>query len=201
MCFVYARMNPSDDRGYERYKVIFDMDEYLSQKIVKMGLALYALIFILIAIDVSSDYKDGLGWEHIGFELLVLLISITGLTLLGRFFYQSTKVKFDHLQIDLTHAKQEAERWRTESRNLLQGLGAEIQKQFSRWGLTQAESEIGLLILKGFSHQEIANLRGASERTVREQARVLYRKAGLAGKAELSAFFLEDLLLPQHSDA
>jgi hypothetical protein len=36
---------------------------------------------------------------------------------------------------------------------------------------------------------------------VREQARVLYRKAGLAGKAELSAFFLEDLLLPQNSDA
>ncbi len=177
------------------------MDADLSPKLLKTGFALYAFIFLLIAADVIGDYNEGLDFAHIGVELLVLLCAVAGLTLLGRFFYQSTKIKLDGLQIDLTQAKQEAERWRTESRNLLQGLGIEIQKQFSRWGLTQAESEIGLLILKGFSHQEIANLRGASERTVREQARVLYRKAGLAGKAELSAFFLEDLLLPQHSDA
>ena len=31
---------------------------------------------------------------------------------------------------------------------------------------------------------------------MREQARALYRKAGLSGRASLSAFFLEDLLLP-----
>jgi DNA-binding CsgD family transcriptional regulator len=172
------------------------MDEYLSPKMLKTGFVLYALIFLLIGADMLSDYQEGLDWGHISIELLVLICAVVGLTLLGRFFYQSTKVKFEILQIDLTHAKQEAERWRAESHGLLQGLGVEIQKQFSRWGLTQAESEIGLLILKGFSHQEIANIRGASERTVREQARVLYRKAGLAGKAELSAFFLEDLLLP-----
>lgn len=176
------------------------MDEYFPPKMLKTGFVLYALIFLLIGTDMLSDYQEGLDWAHIGVELLVLLCAVVGLTLLGRYFYQSTKTRLEILQIDLTQAKQEADRWRAESRNLLQGLGVEIQKQFSRWGLTQAESEIGLLILKGFSHQEIANIRGASERTVREQARVLYRKAGLAGKAELSAFFLEDLLLPQNSD-
>jgi hypothetical protein len=31
---------------------------------------------------------------------------------------------------------------------------------------------------------------------VRQQAIAVYRKSGLAGRAELSAFFLEDLLLP-----
>ena len=35
-----------------------------------------------------------------------------------------------------------------------------------------------------------------SERTVRQHAVSVYRKSGLAGRAELSAFFLEDLLLP-----
>jgi DNA-binding NarL/FixJ family response regulator len=65
-----------------------------------------------------------------------------------------------------------------------------------RWQLTPAESEIGLLLLKGFSHQEIANLRTVSERTVREQARALYSKAGLTGSTALSAFCIEDLLLP-----
>jgi hypothetical protein len=32
--------------------------------------------------------------------------------------------------------------------------------------------------------------------TVRQHAVAVYRKSGLAGRAELSAFFLEDLLLP-----
>jgi hypothetical protein len=31
---------------------------------------------------------------------------------------------------------------------------------------------------------------------VRQHAGVVYQKAGLGGRAELSAFFLEDLLLP-----
>ena len=59
-----------------------------------------------------------------------------------------------------------------------------------------AEEEVGLLLLKGLSMKEIADLRGTSERTAREQAGAVYAKAGLSGRAELSAFFLEDLLPP-----
>lgn len=59
-----------------------------------------------------------------------------------------------------------------------------------------AESEVALLILKGLGLGEIAALRSTSERTVRDQARAVYRKSGLANRASLSAFFLEDLLLP-----
>ena len=59
-----------------------------------------------------------------------------------------------------------------------------------------AEREVALLLLKGLSHREIAAVRAVSERTVREQARSLYAKAGLTGRAALSAFFLEDLLAP-----
>jgi DNA-binding NarL/FixJ family response regulator len=59
-----------------------------------------------------------------------------------------------------------------------------------------AEREVGLLLLKGLSHKEIAGVLDKSERTVRQQSLGIYKKAGLAGRAELSAFFLEDLLLP-----
>ena len=38
-----------------------------------------------------------------------------------------------------------------------------------------------------------------TERTVRDQAGAIYRKSGLAGRAELSAYFLEDLLPSQPS--
>ncbi|HEX6010849.1 MAG TPA: hypothetical protein VFY87_03400 [Geminicoccaceae bacterium] len=58
------------------------------------------------------------------------------------------------------------------------------------------EQEVGLLLLKGFSHKEIARLRNATESTIRQQAASIYQKANLNGRASLSAFFLEDLLLP-----
>ena len=56
--------------------------------------------------------------------------------------------------------------------------------------------EVALLLLEGVSLREITTLRETSERTVRQQSPAVYRKAGLAGRAELSSFFLEDLLSP-----
>ena len=104
-------------------------------------------------------------------------------------------------QSDLVDALVEAEQWKKESSELLQGLGIAIDRQFERWSLTKAEAEVGLFLLKGLSHKEIANIRQTSERTVREQSRALYRKSGLTGRSSLSAFFLEDLLLPhQHQN-
>ena len=97
---------------------------------------------------------------------------------------------------DLELARAQGQRWRSEARTLLNGLGEAIEAQFSRWNLTEAEREVALLLLKGLSLKEIATVRATSERTVRVQARALYGKAGLSGRAALSAFFLEDLLAP-----
>ena len=69
--------------------------------------------------------------------------------------------------------------------------------QFERWQLTAAEREVALLLLKGLSHKEIAVLRDTSERTIRQQAQSIYGKSNLSGRAALSAFFLEDMLLPR----
>ncbi len=82
---------------------------------------------------------------------------------------------------------------------MIDGLGAAIDRQFQRWRLTPAEAQVGMLLLKGLSHRDVAQVRQTSERTVREQARSLYRKAGLSGRSELAAFFLEDLLIPLRS--
>jgi DNA-binding NarL/FixJ family response regulator len=38
--------------------------------------------------------------------------------------------------------------------------------------------------------------RATSETTIRQQALAIYRKAGVRNRSDLSAFFLEDLLLP-----
>ena len=104
----------------------------------------------------------------------------------------------EHLQVirDLEIARVQGQRWRSEARSHLDGLGQAINEQFSRWNLTEAEREVALLLLKGLSTKEIASVRATSERTIREQARSIYTKAGLTGRAALSAFFLEDLLAP-----
>jgi DNA-binding CsgD family transcriptional regulator len=76
-------------------------------------------------------------------------------------------------------------------------LGVAIDKQFHAWQLTPAEREVALLLLKGYSHKRVAQITGRSERTARQHATTVYDKAGLASRAELAAFFLEDLLLPE----
>jgi DNA-binding CsgD family transcriptional regulator len=97
---------------------------------------------------------------------------------------------------DLDAARLQGRQWRDETRTLLKGLGEAIDRQFLTWKLTEAERNVGLLILKGMSLKEIAAVRITSERTIRAQARSIYAKAGLSGRAALSAFFLEDLLAP-----
>jgi putative tricarboxylic transport membrane protein len=97
---------------------------------------------------------------------------------------------------NLKAAREDASLRGAEAESLLRGLSEQIDRQFARWGLTAAEREIALLMLKGLRHKEIASVRETSERTVRQQALTIYKKAGLDGRTDLAAFFLEDLLQP-----
>jgi DNA-binding CsgD family transcriptional regulator len=96
----------------------------------------------------------------------------------------------------LAEAEEQSRLRGAETQDLLRGLSDQIDRQFEKWGLTAAEREIALLMLKGLRHKEIAGVRGTSERTVRQQALTIYKKAGLDGRTDLTAFFLEDLLQP-----
>ena len=124
---------------------------------------------------------------------LVVLFAIPALLA-----YRSFLVYKNQLALirDLDVARIQGRQWRDETRVLLKGLGEAIDRQFLTWKLTEAERDVGLLILKGLSLKEIAAMRVTSERTIRAQARSIYAKAGLSGRAALSAFFLEDLLAP-----
>ena len=165
-------------------------DDIPGNRLIGVAIALFAAIFVLILWDLIQDYIDGASWVHLGVELLVLLTATVGILFLWQKLALTTT--------DLASALVEAEQWRQESRELIRGLGVAIEKQFARWDLSKSEAEVGLLLLKGFSHKEIATIRRTSERTAREQARALYRKSGLSGRSALSAFFLEDLLLGEN---
>lgn len=63
------------------------------------------------------------------------------------------------------------------------------------WSLSTAEKEIALLSLKGLSNIEISNIRNTSDATTRQQMTSILKKSNLKSRSELSAFFLEDLLV------
>lgn len=69
-----------------------------------------------------------------------------------------------------------------------------VSRQFALWALTPAERDVGLLALKGMDVAEIAQARGAAAGTVRAQLTRIYAKAGVAGRSQFAAFFVEDLL-------
>ncbi len=126
-------------------------------------------------------------------QTALIVASATGVALLtGRF--QDEQDHKETLIRDLQMARAEGAAWRERAQGYLSGLGVEIEKQFEEWQLTAAEREVGLLMLKGFSHREIAGLRGTTEATVRHQARAAYQKSGLPGRSAFCAYFLEDLL-------
>lgn len=160
-------------------------------------------LFLLIAALICVDYLLGAQEHdvraHAAIELGLMTIAVVaGMVFWYRFVVlrKRERVLVRHLH----EANAEATRWRRDAEGLLRGLGAAIDDQFDRWALSAAEREVALLLLKGLAHKEIAGLRGTTEKTVRQQALVVYRKAGLSGRAELSAFFLEDLLLPPRMD-
>ncbi len=97
------------------------------------------------------------------------------------------------LRRDISAAAEAGAEWRSQRRRLLLSLSQAIDAQFGAWGLSSAERDVAGLMLKGMSLKDIAAARATSEATIRQQAQSVYRKSGLGGRAELSAYFLEDL--------
>jgi DNA-binding NarL/FixJ family response regulator len=159
--------------------------------------AVIAGIAGLMTLEIIEE--PDMSWDQILMELaeptLIILTVAAVVHLLGRMKRQYREQL--SLMQDLEVARAEGAQWRTDMRELLKGLSSAIDAQFERWQLTSAEREIALLMLKGLSHREISIARDTSERTIRQQAQSIYGKANLSGRAALSAFFLEDLLLPR----
>jgi DNA-binding CsgD family transcriptional regulator len=166
---------------------------------MSVGMLLFALIASLMATDLAIEFRRGVPIALQTFELLIFASALAGIA----FQWWKRAEERRRLDRELAMARAEAhrwnedaQRWNAEAQVVLQGLGAAIDRQFDRWGLTPAEREVALLQLKGLRHKAIAELRNRSERTVRQQALAVYRKSGLNGRTDLAAFFLEDLLLP-----
>ncbi len=157
-----------------------------------------ALVMLVVAavLDLIHDADDG------ATVLDLILDTVFNGFVAGTLIYiwvqrpRLTQARNKHLEGVVRHSNEDLKLWKSKASSLLKGLGGKIDEQFDHWNLSKAEKEVALLLVKGMSLKELAAMRGTSEKTVRQQASRVYAKANLESRAELAAFFLEDLLLP-----
>jgi len=157
-----------------------------------VGLVSFAL---LMTMEILSETDDVTFIDVVadGFGLLLMTSTTVGLALLFHRTQSQHEERLD-LMRNLEIARAEGTAWRKKAEAHLRGLRHEMDAQFEDWGMSEAEKDVGMLILKGLSHKEISRLRGTTEATVRQQAQSIYQKSDLPGKTAFSAYFLEDLI-------
>ncbi len=162
---------------------------------------IFFLTIFFIGVDIIEDLEAGSSLDHVLKEGFIVAIGLVGfLSIWYRYFKivkTAKRLKGDvsHLQSDISHYKADLAKYKEETKSLIEGLAVKIDAQLERWGLTKAEKDVALMILKGLTNAEIAHIRNSSESTVRGQINSLFKKSNLHSRAELAAYFLEDLLV------
>ncbi len=165
---------------------------------VERVLTSIALVMVVTStiFDFFQDSKEGATSFELVIDLCVSGFVIFTLAYIWKHRPRAKTLENSQLR-DLVHSTDlDLTLWKSKASRLLEGLGSQIDEQLNLWGLTTAEKEVAILLIKGVSLKEIAEFRSRSEKTVRQQASNVYAKANLDNRASLSAFFLEDLLLP-----
>lgn len=167
--------------------------------VVYSGLAV--LLFLTLAATETIGSSDPFSLVEFGsdlFEMALLALAVV-FTSYSTQEIREARIEQKDLLDKLSAARADGEKWRSTALVHANGLSSAIRQQFAAWRLTASECDVASLMLKGLSHKEIAQIRNSSAATVRQQAAAIYGKSGLASRAELSAYFLEDLF-PSESE-
>ena len=151
------------------------------------------IVVIASGADLVADLSHGADTEHVIKEAVVVGISVAGIAwLLLGLHRQKLEILSLQQELEEAHTTQAPPgEYVVEARRK---LGHVVSQQFSEWGLTGSEKEVGWLLLKGLSLKEIAFVRQTRGKTVRQQASAIYRKSGVSGRHAFSAWFIEDIL-------
>lgn len=171
-------------------------------------IALLIFVTLLNIYDFYNDYRESEhNLIHLLVEALIILVSLSGISFLIREIRQRqreaenlrtqlgvTRADLSVTRTDLSNTRADLQAMDSKMQQASRQYGEVIQEQLATWDFTQSEKEVALLLLKGLSFEEIANVRDTKEKTVRQQATAVYRKSGLNGRHEFAAWFFEDFL-------
>ncbi len=160
------------DAGYRTYRLMLI-------GIVAVQAVLSALFVGLFVLDISGIYALAVDWKlreilQVLTVVALILGTVLGLLLLHGFVRQ----------------RRESEARLHAAANAFNAL---MWQRFGEWGLTPAEADVAMFAVKGFSNQEIAELRGKSIGTIKAQSNSVFRKAGVSGRAQLVGLLIEDI--------
>lgn len=165
--------------------------------VLKVKTILFILILLVAMIfnimDLINDLAEHESLWHIIEESIVITLAFS---LISYLIINLKKQKQDLNKLihDLKSAKHSLKHSNTVLQRARKEYSEVIHQQFNEWHLSHGQQEIALLLLKGLSFIEIAAIRDTKEKTVRQQASEIYKKAGVAGRHAFSAWFFEDFL-------
>lgn len=168
----------------------------LNKKERLISTILFLTISIFLVFDIYEDFAEGADFEHVLGEAVVMILGLLGTVALW-FQWLFTKKENKKINADIQQIKADLQNYKDKTKDLSKGLSDKIIEQFEQWSFTKSEIDISLLLLKGLSIKEIAQIRSTSEKTIKQHCTNLYHKSNLSGRSELSAFFLEDILVIQ----
>lgn len=169
----------------------------LSRIEISLFVGLFLSIFLFTIFDLETDLIIGNNFYHILVDFTLSSISLTTVSYIAFSVASSrsnTDNQLNNFKKENATTSAEAKNWQNKVAQLKNGISLEIDHKMKEWNFTDAEKEVALLLLKGLSLKEIAEIRQTSERTVRHQSMAIYSKSNVQGRAELSAYFLEDFL-------
>lgn len=179
---------------FKLMKLEFHVKSIFNRKILFLGFFLFVSYLLLAINDVVDDLHEHIPKSHIAWNITFIFIAVFALFFYLSIAFRDIKKGIDNKNQITQNAIERSEKLEIELSALKNGMTQNITSYFNDWKFTEAEIEIGFLIIKGFSFKEISRIRKTSERTARDQAANIYKKSGMHNRSEFVAFFLEDLL-------
>ncbi|MEL7797877.1 MULTISPECIES: helix-turn-helix transcriptional regulator [Idiomarina] len=160
-----------------------------------------ALIAVANISDVFADYQMQVAAWHLIVESITVIISTVAFIILW-FRIRRRNGELKSLKEALSRSQRNSEQTENDD------SGARVAPQpdeeeysymavkewFKQWKFSPSEQEVAILLIKGLTFNEIAEVRNTKEKTVRQQASSVYSKSGLNGRNNLSAWLIDALL-------
>lgn len=157
-------------------------------------IAVLGLVGVATLIDIAFDLYYGSTLAHISIELMLVLLSVSGVLWLVQHLHLQNRALEKIKQEIAEEKKKKKPAAPTKGHEARSTMSEIMRQQFKSWQLTGGEQEVAILLLKGLSFKEIAGVRETHEKTVRQQASAIYKKAGVSGRHAFAAWFIEDFL-------
>lgn len=146
-------------------------------------------LVVVSGMDLVLDFSEGTDFSHVAQEAVILTLSLLALAWL-LFNLRQHAIEIKKLRQELSRTENVSPPAKKYVQEAKTNLSHVISQQLDEWQLSRSEKDVGWLLLKGFSLREISALRDTREKTVRQQASSIYKKAGLNGRHAFSAWFI-----------